>query len=55
MIYLARIAIVLLFITCAGQMLAQDWKAQPDPQVTGTVDMNQLSGTGCRILTGFSG
>jgi len=55
MIYLARIAIVLALMTFAGRILAEDWKAQPDPQITGRVDMRRLSGTGCEILTGFSG
>jgi len=52
---LVRTAMVASFIICAGQALAIDWKAQPAPRVTGKVDMNELSGTGCRILTGFSG
>ena len=51
----ARIAMVVSLVVCAGQALALDWKAQPDPQVSGKVDMDQLSGTGCRILAGFSG
>jgi len=51
---LTRITIMVSFVVSAGQTLADDWKAQPDPRVTATVDMNQLSGTGCRILSGFS-
>lgn len=51
---MTELALVVSFVICAGQALAQDWKAQPDPQVTATVDMNQLSGTGCKILAGFS-
>lgn len=42
-------------MVCAGEMVAQDWKAQGDPQVTGTLDMSRLSPAGCRTLTGFSG
>jgi len=52
---LTRIAMIASFFVCAGQTLAEDWKAQPDPQVAATLHMNRLSGTGCRILTEFSG
>jgi hypothetical protein len=48
-------AIVVFFIICVNQALAQDWKAQPNPNVTGQIRMNLLSGSGCRILSGFSG
>ncbi len=51
---LARIAMGLSLMICAGQAMAQDWKAQPDPQVAGRLDMSRLSGAGCRALAGFS-
>ncbi|MHC4086311.1 MAG: Sip1-related alpha-galactosidase [Planctomycetota bacterium] len=55
MTQLRTMAIVVFFIICVNQALAQDWKAQPNPNVTGQVRMNLLSGSGCRILNGFSG
>ena len=45
MTQLRRIAITVSLVICANQVLAQDWKAQPDPQVTGQVEMNLLSDT----------
>ncbi|MCK4293923.1 MAG: hypothetical protein KAY65_12050, partial [Planctomycetes bacterium] len=55
MTQLRRTAMVVSFIIYANHALAQDWKAQPNPQVTGQVKMNLLSDAGCRILNGFSG
>lgn len=52
---LRRIAVVASFIIYANHALAQNWKAQPNPQVTGQVEMNLLSDTGCKIMDGFSG
>jgi len=46
---------VAAFVFFANQVFAQDWKAQPNPHVTGQVKMNLLAGTGCKILNGFSG
>lgn len=37
------------------ETLAQEWKAQPNPQRHGTVDLAALSGAGSRVLKGFSG
>ncbi|MCD6393075.1 MAG: hypothetical protein J7M40_06165 [Planctomycetes bacterium] len=52
---LRRIVVAAFFIICTSHVLAQDWKAQPNPEITGQVKMDLLSDTGCRILEGFSG
>ncbi len=48
------LVIAILCMTTVSMALAKNWKAQPDPKATGTIDLKELSGTGTRILNGFS-
>ena len=45
----------LLCIVASATAEAQEWKAQPAPRIAGRMDMSALSGTGCKILSEFSG